>query len=256
MSQHSEFNPEKYNDKQYVRSLSDLASNLKGLSSRFHDTLGSRDISFKNKRPKTASSYLNRTRTQDSLYEDSYSTLINGLESDMSLSGRPLSPEESEWFRRSSSYLHRDSRRGKSREGIVKMTTISQEGEEQETREEEPTLEEQDCYPLSTYDSLVKQFFPVTYSFPEELLKSDKCMNSKLSQSKQSNRPKSAAHLSLHSDVDKMLLLHSEAPLTGICSCLFFIFTNFSNTCCACSTFSFCVSTDLFMYILYLLLFF
>ncbi|OWF45859.1 uncharacterized protein LOC110456400 isoform X1 [Mizuhopecten yessoensis] len=210
-SKHTMFNPEKYSDRHYVKSLGDIANNLGNLSANLN-----RSVSFSNKLQSKGISNNSASKFIDT--EEELSRLRSQT-SDLSFRGHPLRENENDWLNTANTMMSQ-------RIASNYKTSYPYEGEMD--KEKEYTGQEKTEYPLSTRDSLSLRFFPVTMSAPYEL----SYIDSNVPSTKIHNiRPKSAPRLTskpgksksmvgpfTRSDVDKMFLMSSEAPVTGASS--------------------------------------
>lgn len=205
LSQHTYFDPENYRERHYVKSLGDLASNLQDLSLQFKQK-ENKNVSFDNISPSKKHSETFHTDAE----------LARLRNSDLSFSGKYLSDDDSQWFRRRSqhhkgSYAH-SSLDFEKRPHTARYLTSTGE-------EELYTPEERGIFPLSISDSLCLSYFPVTMSAPYELSYID--ANPDSSSKNHSIRPKSAAmvksayKMKERNGVDREYFMTSEAPTIG-----------------------------------------
>ncbi|XP_060082048.1 uncharacterized protein LOC132561343 [Ylistrum balloti] len=211
-SQHTMFNPAKYSDRHYVKSLGDIANNLGNLSANLDKSVSfSKKLQSKEFSNKSLTNFIN---TEDELSQ------LRSQSSDLSFRGQPLRVNENDWLNRSNSWMSQN---------ITNKYKTSNPYKGEMDEEEEFTKQEKIEYPLSTNDSLSLRFFPVTMSAPYELSYLDINVPST---KKHSIRPKSAPRFTTskpsksqskvgpftRSDVDKMFLMSSEAPATALSS--------------------------------------
>ncbi|XP_069140913.1 uncharacterized protein [Argopecten irradians] len=211
-SQHTMFNPAKYSDRHYVKSLGDIANNLGSLSANLD-----KNVSFSNKLQ--SKEFSNNTLRTSFIDTDEELSRLRSQTSDLSFRGQPLRENEIDWLDRSNSMMSQ-------RIANTYKTSFPYKGEMDE--EEEFTKQEKAEYPLSTKDSLSLRYFPVTMSAPYEL----SYLDINIPSTKKHNiRPKSAPRFTFKSsksktkvgpftrtDVDKMFLMSSEAPATATSS--------------------------------------
>ncbi|XP_069140917.1 uncharacterized protein [Argopecten irradians] len=97
-SQHTMFNPAKYSDRHYVKSLGDIANNLGSLSANLD-----KNVSFSNKLQ--SKEFSNNTLRTSFIDTDEELSRLRSQTSDLSFRGQPLRENEIDWLDRSNSMM-------------------------------------------------------------------------------------------------------------------------------------------------------